>query len=520
MSLAATRPVRPAAPRSRNLVELIVGLKVWPFFAVAGAGLLAAFLVLEADFRLMATAWSAAAFNAGTILFLLKRWRSSVVMVGLVLNFFIQSLFLGTICIPGALDYLWFYQPYTILLGRENYVFLSLVAVSLAVLTIVPARMVFSRGAGPEGAAGTRLDMIAADRRLPWLLGAGAVFTLLFWAGSLLDFGVLKAVLQVLQRAFTLVPFLAGFYFRRLGWVGPLWWVVLAINVALGIATGSRGPAFLPIIFYVIGLVFGARGRERFVILGLLALVALPGSYIFGMIEVIRTDVGRLSVGDLSTEKISQVASRMADGRKAGNDEYEELPAWVRTNIRVVTWPTLVVAVVANGAGSQRGYADIPDQVMASLNVVALTGRATSYYNEGLFNLRASDYGFRVDEGTSVEFGLIAEAWDRGGFWGAYAYALFAVLFLWATEALVRRFLTRSPALLAIALSVAFSTALLTLNIYNLPLSLRHMVVNLIVCFAIFGVVSAFSVAGATAVSTPQRVRPPGPEPRLPVRRS
>lgn len=495
-------PIRRHAASStwnRSILEIALRLRVWPFFVLCLVGLLLATNVLENDWRLMAMAWSATAFNTGTVLILLKHWKSGVVVSGLILNYLVQSFFVGTICIPGAMDYLWFYQPYGILLGREVTVFFCMIVVSLAALTLVPIRAVFAGGrkAAPEGAAGSGL--VANDPRLRWLLGFGAIFTLLFWMGSLVDFGVVKAVLQVLQRAFTLVPFIAGFYYRRLGWVTLLWIVVIFANVALGVATGSRGPAFLPAIFFLIGLIVGSRGRERLLICGLLAFLAIPGSYVFGMIEVIRTDVGRLSLSELNADKLSQVASSMTKSRGAMADEYESLPAWVRTNIRIVTWPTLVVACVANNSGAQRGFDDLPDQLLASLNVVAITGQATSYYNEGLFNLRASDYGFRVDEGTSVEFGLIAESWDRGGLLAAYIYSLVAVISFCGVESLIRRMLRHGPAFQAIAISVAFSTAFLTLNIYNLPLSLRHMAVNLLVCFALFGVLSAFSSMGQTA---------------------
>ncbi len=174
-------------------------------------------------------------------------------------------------------------------------------------------------------------------------------------------------------------------------------------------------------------------------------------------------------------------------------DPYSELPAWVRTNARLVTWPTMVVAVAAGGSRGYRGYDDLGDQIFASLNIVAVTGEMSGYYNEGLFNLRAVDYGFRVDMGTSVEFGLLAEAWDRGGPIGAGVYALIAVLVIGGTEALCRGLLKERPAFCAIAVSAVFTTAFWTLNIYNMPLSFRHMVVNLIVCFGLLGAVSLFT---------------------------
>lgn len=494
---------RGPAPRAgRNLVQLFAAVNSWLFLGLSAVLGGVAFFLPVTDWRLMCTAFSAAAFNAFVLSLALNRWREGTAVLGLVLNSLMQGVFLGTICVPGGLDYLWFYSPYTVLIGREPFIFLGLTVVSFATLFVMTPHLFMQRGRAAPAAVASAQSEIGDDPRLPWLLGFGAVFTLFFWVGTLFEFGLLKAIFQVVQRAFLLVPFLAGFHYRRMRWSTVLWFAVLLINLGLGVATGSRGPAFLPAIFYVLGLVLGVTGVHRVLLYGALVLLALPGAYVFGMIEVIRTDVGRLNLSDLSSDKLGQVASRMVQRSASSRDDYEELPAWVRTNVRVVTWPTLVVCVVANSPGNQRGFADLPDQLMASLNIVALTGRATSYYNEGLFNLRASDYGFRVDEGTSVEFGLVAESWDRGGFLAALGYSVLAVLALWLSELALRRFMHRSPALKGIALSVVFSTAFLTLNGYNLPLSLRHMAVNLIVCLFVFGAVNL--LAGGVAKLKPR----------------
>jgi len=203
--------------------------------------------------------------------------------------------------------------------------------------------------------------------------------------------------------------------------------------------------------------------------------------------------VGRLSVSEITSAKISEVAAGIKKVRLPGGDPYDELPAAVKANFRLVTWPTVVVAAATGGRGGHRGFYDLPRQLMASLNVVSVTGEMSGYYNEGLYNLRAVEYGFRVDTGTSVEFGFLAEAWDRGGPGAAFFYALIAIGFFGVVEAVVRGMLPRSPALRTVAVSVLFTTAFWTLNIYNLPLSLRQVPVNLVICLMVFGVVSLFA---------------------------
>ena len=440
------------------------------------------------EWRLLAASLTAAFFDFGVILLAFRFWPGGIAVAGLVMCVLVHAIGLAALCGWGVLGYLNDYEGFTLLINYEGRVLLMLVTLPLALLVALGCRQILGLGQPTTVIPESGLPQVATDKRLPVLLICSAVFSLLFWIGSELGLGMATAVCQALQRTFFFVSFLAGFHFRVSRSALITWLVVLAANLGLGVVTGSRGPAFMPAILFALGLLSGATFRQRLAFLVGMVALAIPTFYVFGMIEVIRNDVGRLKVSEISTATIKEVVSGLSEKRQKEGDTYEQLPSMAKTFIRAVNWPNLVVGAMAGGGeGYYRGFSDLPDQVWASLNIVVLSGKMDPYYVAGLYNLRASEYGFHVDEGTSVEFGLLAESWDRGGPLAAFIYSLIAIAVLGALEAGVRSWLKQSPALRAIMVSTIFTTAYWTLNCYNLPLSLRQLAVNLLFCVVVFG---------------------------------
>jgi len=472
-----------------SIIGVFQRIPLSPLYVVAALGLVAVGLIDPSDWRLMAAALTAVFFNTATALLLLRIWPTAIAVLGVALTYVQQAVALVGICVGGSLGYFDEIGTYRILVGNEIWVLLLLCMVSIAALVVLAGRQLFLGRARPADPTRS-FQEVAQDGRLEILLIAGAVFTLLFWAGGELGLGLLRAVFLTLQRAFMFVPFLAGFYFRVSRPATIIWVFTVLTNLGLGIVTGSRGPAFVPLIVFSLGVLMGATARQRWLIFGLMVVLAMPGAYIFGMIESIRGSVGRLQITEITMAKVMEVSSQLKVGKEISKDPYEQLPTWVRANYRMLTWPAVVVAASTGGEGPFRGFSDLPQQIGASINIVSLTGEMSEYYNEGLYNLRAADYGFRVDTGTSVEFGFLAESWDRGGPVSALVYALVAIAVLALIEAGVRYALVDNPALRTVAVSVIFTTSFWTLNIYNLPLSLRQIPVNLIICYLVFGVVS------------------------------
>jgi hypothetical protein len=489
--------VSSALPTERKADESGIGFitttPLWLLGLLSLVSLVIGLLLAPSEWRLLSCALGALFFNTAVAMLTWRRWKDAVGVFGFGINYVLQAFFLCTLTYPASSGQLSIFQPYDNLFGREPSVALLLVMPALATLTILSVRALVPQAESTQPVPSGHIE-IATDPRLPSVLIFTAVASLLYWLCALFQFGFIKAILETLFRTLMFVPFFAGYFFR-VSRIGSICWIsTLAVNVLVGTLTGGRAAAFMPIILYSVGAFFGAGARQRWIIVVVIAALAAPGAYIFGMIEVARSEVGRFSIANLSGDRARQVVSRLGDKQAEGRDDYERLPSMVRTNIRLVTWPALVVAAQAGGGnGNYRGFADLSEQITASLNVVVLTRTMSEYYGEGLWNLRASDYGFRVDEGTSVEFGVLAESWDRGGPWAAYIYSLLAVLFLWVAELVVRRLLIHHPALKAVGACAVFATAYWSMNTYNLPLALRHMVVNLLVFFAIAACFMLFS---------------------------
>lgn len=493
------------SPAPRTLLCWLREASLKPFFAAAAITFLGFLVIPSGDIRLLAVALTAAFFNFAVIMLSYRSWPGGIAVLGLLASIQLQAIGLIACCVYGALGYLEGYFTYTILNGFEGRVLLLLLILPLALLLVLVARRLFLTGQNSE-APGVESQRVAFDQRLPILLICCAVFSLLFWAGAELTSGMVKAVFQTLQRSFMFVSFLAGLHFRVSRAALITWLVVLTANLGLGIATGSRSPAFVPAFLFALGLLAGATARQRLAFVVSMAIAAFPAMYVIGMIDVIRQDVGRLRVSEVSSATVKEVLRGMSE-KKLTQSSYEELPSAVRAFTRVVNWPNLLVAVSAGSGSGYRGFGDLSAQIWASLNIVSITGTMDPYYDGGLYNLRASDYGFRVDEGTSVEFGLLAESWDRGGPVAAFLYALLAIAVLGIVETAVRAVLRSSPALRTIMVSTIFTTGCWALNCYNLPLSLRQLAVNLFFCAAVFGGFNMFFSGTETPVVRVETMR-------------
>jgi hypothetical protein len=472
----------------RTILSWLRQSSLKPYFALSLVCLIGFLFLPPGELRLMATALAAAFFDFAVILLAFRLWPGGLAVTGLVMCVLVHAVGLAVLCGYGMLGYLSDFDPFSSLIYFEGRVLLMLVMLPLAMLLVLGGRQALGLGQTVPRASEGDAQQASNDQRMPALLICSALFSLLFWIGSELSVGMAQAVCQALQRTFFFVSFIAGFHFRCSRAALITWVVVLAANLSLGIVTGSRGPAFMPVILFALGLLCGATFRQRLGFLAAMTVLAIPMFYVFGMIEVVRNDVGRLKVSELSSTTIKEVATGLRGERQKEGDSYEELPSMARAVIRAVNWPNLVVAATAGrGSGRYSGFADLADQLRASLNIVAVTGKMDDYYVAGLYNLRASEYGFHVEEGTSVEFGLLAESWDRGGPVAAFIYSLIAIVMLGALEEWVRSLLKQSPALRAIMVSTLFTTAYWTLNCYNLPLSMRQLAVNLVFCVAVCG---------------------------------
>jgi hypothetical protein len=103
---------------------------------------------------------------------------------------------------------------------------------------------------------------------------------------------------------------------------------------------------------------------------------------------------------------------------------------------RNINWPNLSAIALSPAVIPYVGFANISDEVSAIFTIEGLSGGTdlenitqarVNQIEKGLGSGMANRYGFMVNEGNSVEWGLLADAWSKGGLW--MYLALFSLLF-------------------------------------------------------------------------------------------
>jgi hypothetical protein len=106
------------------------------------------------------------------------------------------------------------------------------------------------------------------------------------------------------------------------------------------------------------------------------------------------------------------------------------------------------------------------NEASAAARLYFFTREDSLYENAELGTLPARSYGFTVNEHTSVEFGVLADGWSRGGLLGAILLSLAFCLIVLLLELASLKMGSLSPPS-RMALTVVCMTAALQFN--NIP---------------------------------------------------
>lgn len=302
---------------------------------------------------------------------------------------------------------------------------------------------------------------------LGWFLMIGAVVSLSVWVVQFIAGGVVGYVLRVLHKALFFVPLLAGayaFHYRR---TMVVWALVLGANLVLGFVTGARSWGFYPIALYGLGMYLSAPRVRRRWLTALAIPVGITAIFFLGLAGVVRDQLGRGGGEIVNRERIND-AMIEATAAMNGSTILANLEAPVfKALTRIVRWTNVVVPLSSPRPVAFRG-------------LVGLRSEVTSIFSLGQFsatrfsaNEVANDYGFRVDEGTSVEFGILPDGWSRAGLAGALVYGIVAGLFLISIEILVRRYLGSGSALMLLVLSYVVYIGFVGFISYSLMSQIR-----------------------------------------------
>jgi hypothetical protein len=329
----------------------------------------------------------------------------------------------------------------------------------------------------------------AAGDKLQLFLILAAFVNLSVWF-AVLDLGnPIFYLLRVLRSALSFGAFAAGFCAFRFKWATVAWVISLSLGLLGSLLTGGRGPGFIPIGLFFLGMLFGApskRGQIRliFVILPLaFALLVLSG-----FIGSLREMTGRRDLAVV----LEEGSILEGDDDLFSNAGMIEEDSFIFRGLRrIVSWPPAVVPAMTPDPIPYRGFRDIPFEFQDAFNVrifdlVAAGGRRgelNSYWGE-IFLL---PYGFAVSETSSVEFGILSDGYTRGGWWVAFLYGIVATIILLALESSLRKLLlTGRATVFAMMLCVLCGYAVTSFQLNPLIAVIRTIVLNTSFALAVF----------------------------------
>lgn len=271
----------------------------------------------------------------------------------------------------------------------------------------------------------TRDVRLSAAARV--MLGGGGLVTLLFWPATLPSAGFLGYAVRIVHTALLMTPFLAGRYGRGRPRLDVFWIAVLAANLLVGIVLGGRFVALLPILLFALGRLSVIAPAARRRVLRVAAIALVPAILFIGAVEAIRNQIGRGGLELLTGERVQAVA-REVEGISVDLTQFWR-QALTFGLYRLINVPGVVVPILSPDDVPYRNPGSLVDEIASYARISALSGQSRQdYLDAGLGTAAANAYGFTVNEFTSVQFGLVADAWSRGG--GAVAVAVTAAMVL------------------------------------------------------------------------------------------
>jgi hypothetical protein len=255
----------------------------------------------------------------------------------------------------------------------------------------------------------------SAPGGISFYLALAAIVHPLYWPavmGGLLD---RLYFIRVLNGAFVFMPLLAGRYSRRLPMVRYLWLASMTLDLVIGAVAGSRFHSLLPPALFGVGYFLATPAQKKPRILLLLGAAALPAFVISGLIGIVRSEFGRGGIEVFNVDRIQAMLDSAAT-HLDGADERAQNDVGVQGIGRMVVWPNLNVAMMTPTPVPYRGLSSFPTELKATMYLGYIDGSTMQdTYDLGLGSTPARLYGYRVNTHTSVDFGILADGWSRGG---------------------------------------------------------------------------------------------------------
>jgi hypothetical protein len=170
---------------------------------------------------------------------------------------------------------------------------------------------------------------------------------------------------------------------------------------------------------------------------------------ISGALGTVREEIGRGDFSIFSLDRVAQTTDAVWR-RLAYKSNVIDQDLVLNGLGRMVVWPNLEAAILTPESIPYRGFDDFAHEVLRSFRIFTLEDFSRQdTYDAGLFSYPATRYGYLVNTDTSVEWGVLADGWSRGGPWATMLFGfLLAVFFIIAEYILLTCSIQPSKALL------------------------------------------------------------------------
>jgi len=327
-------------------------------------------------------------------------------------------------------------HPIPYLLSDPPRCFLALVVPAFGLLLVAGLCRCFSSRVWKSRSIGDVATRLPAS--FEWVMIATALIEFSNWFAGEEAFSasLVAYATRILAKTLTMTPFLAGYLALKFRRSALVWLATFALGLILSFFTGSRGTVFLPLIPFLIGFLIALPSWRRRLQIGFALLPVFVALYFLGaLVGAQRGETGRHGVLELQNANLGDFVSMSSAFLSKEESKSSEESSMLNSGVtRFVAWPNLAIPVMTPDYVGYRGFGDLSDEFLSQFRLGRVEGVG---YNP---NLIANNYGFLVNEETSVEFGIGADGASRAGMAGVLLYGMVAALALIALEALSRHF--------------------------------------------------------------------------------
>ena len=237
--------------------------------------------------------------------------------------------------------------------------------------------------------------------------------------------------------------------------LGLLFYLTVALMITIAVFEALVGSRYAPIMIFLLmflGFYFGGSRKVK-TRLALVAIIVLPFMITaVGYLEKIRVLIGRGGLEDVSVERIEMVQKAVKKLDKVDSSLRDNNSAFIAGVARNINWVDVAVITATKTRVPYRGTNNIGTEVRNILSLAFLSGGASkeeiikarlNRFKIGLGTSPAREYGFVVDDNTSVEWSILADAFSRGGHF-IYLFYLLLFYFIFANIELVIRVFNRN----------------------------------------------------------------------------